>query len=70
MNILKRRGPKTNPEEHQKHEPEISGWVGNCETSLHSHQKAQNTKLMKKKRMWNKIECITEIEINGISLSL
>jgi hypothetical protein len=27
--------------EYQKRGPEISGWIGNCETSLHSHQKAQ-----------------------------
>jgi hypothetical protein len=46
MNTLKSRVPGQIPEEHrrefqkarkerQKHGPEISGWIDNCETSLH-----------------------------------
>jgi hypothetical protein len=32
--------------------------------------KPKGTKLMKKKRMWDKVDYISHIEINGISLSL
>jgi hypothetical protein len=46
----------------QKHGPEISGSIGNC--------KPQNTKLMEKKRMWDKVKCIAKIQIRGISSSL
>jgi hypothetical protein len=32
----------------QKHGFEISGWLGNCETSLRSHQKAQKHQVYEK----------------------
>jgi hypothetical protein len=48
---------------HQKRGPEISGWIAT--------RKPKSTKLAKKmKRMWYKVECIAQIKINGISLSV
>jgi hypothetical protein len=52
INTLKAGVPGPIPEEHRrelqnarkeypKHGHEISGWIGNCETSLHSNRKAQ-----------------------------
>lgn len=61
---------KKGKKEYQEHWPETSGWIGHCETSFHSHQRAQNTRLMKKQRIWDKVRCIAEIKMNDIRLSL